>query len=53
MPQKPTDLFGLHHGNRSAVASTSPHCLDAMIEDHERSTGPWEIEWIAVRKSSA
>ena len=22
--------------------------LDAMVEDHERSTGPWEIEWIAV-----
>ena len=22
--------------------------LDAMIEDHERSTGPWEIEWIAM-----
>src|ERR1700726_3931121 len=22
--------------------------LDAMIEDHERATGPWEIEWIAV-----
>jgi 3-carboxy-cis,cis-muconate cycloisomerase len=22
--------------------------LDAMVEDHERATGPWEIEWIAV-----
>src|SRR6202165_3968650 len=22
--------------------------LDAMVEDHQRSTGPWEIEWIAV-----
>ena len=22
--------------------------LDAMVEDHERSTGPWEIEWIAL-----
>jgi len=22
--------------------------LDAMLEDHERSTGPWEIEWIAM-----
>jgi len=22
--------------------------LDAMVEDHERSTGPWEIEWIAI-----
>lgn len=22
--------------------------LDAMVEDHERATGPWEIEWIAL-----
>ena len=22
--------------------------LDAVVEDHERSTGPWEIEWIAM-----
>jgi 3-carboxy-cis,cis-muconate cycloisomerase len=22
--------------------------LEAMVEDHERATGPWEIEWIAV-----
>jgi 3-carboxy-cis,cis-muconate cycloisomerase len=22
--------------------------LDAMVEDHERSTGPWEIEWIVL-----
>jgi 3-carboxy-cis,cis-muconate cycloisomerase len=22
--------------------------LDAMLADHERSTGPWEIEWIAL-----
>ena len=22
--------------------------LDAQVEDHERSTGPWEIEWIAL-----
>src|SRR5262249_49322525 len=22
--------------------------LDAMVADHERSTGPWEIEWIAL-----
>jgi 3-carboxy-cis,cis-muconate cycloisomerase len=29
---------------RQLVASL----LDAMIEDHERFTGPWEIEWIAV-----
>ena len=22
--------------------------LEAMVEDHERSTGPWEIEWIVL-----
>jgi 3-carboxy-cis,cis-muconate cycloisomerase len=22
--------------------------LDAMIEDHERATGPWQIEWVAI-----
>jgi 3-carboxy-cis,cis-muconate cycloisomerase len=22
--------------------------LEAMVEDHERATGPWEIEWIAL-----
>src|SRR6202007_160611 len=22
--------------------------LDAMVEDHERATGPWQVEWIAL-----
>ena len=22
--------------------------MDAMVADHERSTGPWEIEWVAL-----
>ena len=22
--------------------------LDAMVEDHERASGPWQIEWVAV-----
>jgi len=25
--------------------------MDAMVADHERSTGPWEIEWIALPES--
>ena len=29
---------------RQAVAAL----LDAMVEDHERATGPWEVEWIAL-----
>ena len=43
------DFVGLHHRDRVAwCASTSRRLLDAMVEDHERATGPWEIEWIAV-----
>ena len=22
--------------------------LDAMVEDHERASGPWQIEWVAI-----
>ena len=32
----------------SMVRQNVAALLDAMIEDHERSTGPWEIEWISV-----
>ena len=30
------------------VKQLVPALLEAMVEDHERSTGPWEIEWIAL-----
>ncbi len=32
----------------SMVRQNVAALLDAMVEDHERATGPWEIEWIAV-----
>jgi len=32
----------------SMVRQNVAALLDAMVEDHERSTGPWEIEWIAM-----
>ncbi len=32
----------------SVVRQQVAALLDAMVEDHERSTGPWEIEWIAL-----
>jgi 3-carboxy-cis,cis-muconate cycloisomerase len=32
----------------STVRQLSAALYDAMIEDHERSTGPWEIEWIVL-----
>ena len=25
--------------------------MDAMVADHERSTGPWEIEWIVLSEA--
>jgi 3-carboxy-cis,cis-muconate cycloisomerase len=32
----------------SMVRQNVAALLEAMVEDHERSTGPWEIEWISV-----
>ncbi|MDE2571414.1 MAG: 3-carboxy-cis,cis-muconate cycloisomerase [bacterium] len=32
----------------SMVRQNVAALLDAMVEDHERATGPWEIEWIAM-----
>lgn len=32
----------------SMVRQNAAALLDAMVEDHERSTGPWEIEWISM-----
>ena len=32
----------------SVVRQQVAALLDAMVEDHERATGPWEIEWIVV-----
>src|SRR6202161_3190174 len=32
----------------SVVRQQTAALLDAMIEDHERATGPWEIEWIVL-----
>jgi 3-carboxy-cis,cis-muconate cycloisomerase len=32
----------------SVVRQQVAALLEAMVEDHERSTGPWEIEWIAL-----
>ena len=32
----------------SAVRQNVASLLDAMIEDHERASGAWQIEWIAL-----
>jgi 3-carboxy-cis,cis-muconate cycloisomerase len=34
-----------------AVRQHSGLMLDAMLADHERATGPWHLEWIAVPES--
>jgi 3-carboxy-cis,cis-muconate cycloisomerase len=49
MPQKRNPISSNYI--TACVALVRQHVaalLDAMVEDHERSTGPWEIEWVAV-----
>src|SRR3984893_12467365 len=49
MPQKRNpSSCNYMHACVAMVRQLVAALLDAMVEDHERSTGPWEIEWIAV-----
>jgi 3-carboxy-cis,cis-muconate cycloisomerase len=49
MPQKRNPVSSLYiHACAAAARQQCAALLDAMIADHERSTGPWEIEWIAL-----
>ena len=49
MPQKRNPISSNYiHACVAMVRQHVAALLDAMVEDHERSTGPWEIEWIAV-----
>ncbi|MBV9589482.1 MAG: 3-carboxy-cis,cis-muconate cycloisomerase [Hyphomicrobiales bacterium] len=49
MPQKRNPISCAYiHACVSVVGQQVESLLDAMVEDHERSTGPWEIEWIAL-----
>jgi 3-carboxy-cis,cis-muconate cycloisomerase len=49
MPQKRNPIScNYMHACTAMVRQLVAALLDAMVEDHERSTGPWEIEWIAV-----
>jgi 3-carboxy-cis,cis-muconate cycloisomerase len=49
MPQKRNPISCLYiHANISVVRQLSASLMDAMVADHERSTGPWEIEWVAM-----
>src|SRR6516165_3577096 len=49
MPQKRNPISSVYITAQTAmVRQLVAALLDAMVEDHERATGPWEIEWIAV-----
>jgi 3-carboxy-cis,cis-muconate cycloisomerase len=49
MPQKRNPISSVYiTATASLVRQHVGALLDAMVEDHERATGPWEIEWIAV-----
>ena len=49
MPQKRNPISSCYiHATISVVRQHVAALLDAMVADHERSTGPWEIEWIAL-----
>ncbi|HMA72870.1 MAG TPA: 3-carboxy-cis,cis-muconate cycloisomerase [Xanthobacteraceae bacterium] len=49
MPQKRNPISSVYvTATTSLVRQHVAALLDAMVEDHERATGPWEIEWIAI-----
>ncbi|MGZ5079224.1 MAG: class-II fumarase/aspartase family protein [Usitatibacter sp.] len=49
MPQKRNPISSCYiHACVSVVRQHAAALMDAMIADHERSTGPWEIEWIVL-----
>jgi len=49
MPQKRNPISSVYiTALTSVVRQQVAALLDAMVEDHERSTGPWEIEWIML-----
>ena len=49
MPQKRNPVSCLYiHANISVVRQLAASLMDAMVADHERSTGPWEIEWVTM-----
>jgi 3-carboxy-cis,cis-muconate cycloisomerase len=49
MPQKRNPISSVYITAQVAIVKQLVAALlEAMIEDHERATGPWEIEWIAL-----
>jgi 3-carboxy-cis,cis-muconate cycloisomerase len=53
MPQKRNPISCAYiTAMNASVRQLSASLYEAMVEDHERSTGPWEIEWIALPQIS-
>ena len=53
MPQKRNPISCAYiSAMSSTVRQLSASLFEAMVEDHERSTGPWEIEWIVLPQIS-
>ncbi|KIX02545.1 3-carboxy-cis,cis-muconate cycloisomerase [Rhinocladiella mackenziei CBS 650.93] len=53
MPQKRNPISCAYiTAMSSTVRQLSASLFEAMVEDHERSTGPWEIEWIVLPQIS-
>ncbi|KAI7858594.1 L-Aspartase-like protein [Circinella umbellata] len=49
MPNKFNPISCVYiHAIAGTVRQQVAALMDAMVEDHERSTGPWEIEWIVL-----
>ena len=49
MPQKRNPISSCYiHAAISVVRQHSAALMEAMVADHERSTGPWQIEWIVL-----
>jgi 3-carboxy-cis,cis-muconate cycloisomerase len=52
MPQKRNPISSeVLLANAKAVRQHAGLMLDAMIQDFERATGPWHVEWMAVPES--
>ena len=49
MPQKRNPISSVYITAQTAIVKQHVAALlEAMVEDHERATGPWEIEWIVL-----
>jgi 3-carboxy-cis,cis-muconate cycloisomerase len=49
MPQKRNPISCLYiHSTVALIRQHVAALLEAAVADHERSTGPWEIEWISL-----